>query len=57
MDYEKMKVAELRELLEAKGLSKSGKKSELIERLSDKPKELATDKRGRQMRPGQRPRR
>ena len=50
MDYEKMKVAELRELLEAKGLSKSGKKSELIERLSDKPKELATDKRGRPIR-------
>ena len=57
MDYEKMKVAELGELLEAKGLSKSGKKSELIERLSDKPKELATDKRGRQMRPWQMPRR
>ena len=57
MDYEKMKVAELRELLEAKGLSKSGKKSELIERRSEKPKMLATDKRGRQMRPWQMPRR
>ena len=50
MDYEKMIVAELKELLEAKGLSKGGKKAELIERLSEKPKKLATDKRGRPIR-------
>ena len=48
--YEDMKVAELRELLEAKGLSKSGKKAELIERLSEEPRQAAGDKRGRPIR-------
>ena len=35
MDYESMTVAQLKDLLKERGLKVSGKKSELIERLSD----------------------
>ena len=34
-DYEKMTVAELKEILKEKGLPVSGKKADLIERLSE----------------------
>ena len=35
MDYESMTVAELKEILKARGLKVSGKKAELIQRLSE----------------------
>jgi len=46
MDYSKMTVAQLKEALKDKGLSQSGKKSELVERLSEKPKKVYRDKHG-----------